>query len=121
LIYSRFSPLCPDSYLFDWNAAFIFGPNVPIHYDDEPTFLMPPEAQHNKTAVHATVSAFDVYSTGLLLREILCGKKSCNMPNRTENEQVWLAHDLAALMLTRDPYDRPDTGWLLRHPFLRKI
>jgi len=110
-------------YLFDWNAAFLYKPNaVYIHYDDEPKFLMPPEAQGNANATHATVSAFDVWSCGRMLSKRLCGHSSCPAAldkSSSSSSMLRQAYDLAALMKTDDPYQRPDTAALLRHPFLQ--
>jgi len=116
-------------HLFDWNAAFLYRPNsVYIHYHEAPTFLFPPEAENNPNATHATVSAFDVWSCGRMLSKLLCGHSSCpsasfDKQQRTAssgNELLLLqqAYDLAAQMKTIDPYQRPDTATLLRHPFL---
>ena len=112
-------------YLFDWNAAFLYKPNaVYIHYDDEPKHLMPPEAQGNPNATHATVSAFDVWSCGRMLSKRLCGHTSCPALDKSSSSSsgssmLRQAYDLAALMKTDDPYQRPDTAALLRHPFLQ--
>lgn len=102
--------------LFDWNAAFLYEKDrVLIHYDDEPKQLMPPEAWDNATAVHATVSAFDVYSVGMLLEKQL--EKCC--ADYADSEEVLLAQALAHLMKTPNPYKRPDTNQLLKHAFLK--
>ena len=107
-------------YLFDWNAAFLYRPNaVYIHYQDEPKFLMPPEAQGNPNAKHVTVSAFDVWSCGRMLSKLLCGHTSCPFDESvSSSEPLKQAHDLASQMKTADPLQRPDTAALLRHPFL---
>ena len=66
--------------MFDWNGAFFFRPNLPIRYPRTPEHLFPPEAWDNKSAVHASVSSFDVYTIGLLLKRLL--KRCCNISHR---------------------------------------
>lgn len=101
--------------LFDWNAGFIYKPNsVKMHYDQEPEHLMPPEAWNNESAVHATVSGFDVWTTGLLLQEIL------EEVDAAEDPSYALLQDIMNVMLTKDPYQRPDANELLQHAFLKE-
>lgn len=103
--------------IFDWNAGFIYKPNsVKMHYHTEPSFLMPPEAWNNDSAVHATVSGFDVWSTGLLLRKLL---ENAVDDDSVDNGSYALANGIMKVMLTEDPYQRPDTNKLLQHPFLQ--
>ncbi len=132
--------------LYDWNGGFLYEKdNVPMHSDQAPAFLMPPEAQTNLTAVHATVSAFDIYSVGRLLKIRLkqCCKEVTNMKNGTsrlpsEGDETNENHiyqqgkghkegtgdsptcsqmyDLANRMQISDPYQRPSATELLLHP-----
>lgn len=111
---------CYHRYLFDWNGAFKFGPNVPIHVEGENENILPPEAWKDGNETHVTVSGTDVYAAGILLSQSLCGVASCRpVPPREKNEQLWQAHDLAARMLTANPHERPATEELLKHPFVQ--
>mmetsp|Transcript_17965 Transcript_17965/g.33290 ORF Transcript_17965/g.33290 Transcript_17965/m.33290 type:complete len:356 (-) Transcript_17965:115-1182(-) len=126
--------------LFDWNGAFLYAKDqVLIHQPHAPTHLFPPEAWKNTSAVHASVSAFDVYSVGRLTKKLLkgcCGilpvksaeDSSTNTSTTTHesgrrtnsssyDKEVALSLDLMELMLTADPYQRPNTTQLLNHPF----
>lgn len=111
------------TYLYDWNGAMFYRPgSVRMHTDDEDGGILPPEAEEGPDAVHATVSAFDIYSSGRTFSWLLCGKYFCHrrfqLPEwRGTREQYLVAYDLRAKMLTEDPYERPTARQLLRHPF----
>ena len=106
-------------YLYDWNGARLFGPNVGIHQEGENTKILPPEAWKNGNETHVTLSGSDVYAAGIVLSECLCHKAVCEMPTRQKNEQLWQAHDLARRMMAADPNERPATDELLNHPFVQ--
>ena len=98
----------------------IYGPNVKIHMPGENKSILPPEAWEDPDAVHATVSGFDVYSSGLVLEKLLCHPK-CTTPTKSQT-LLWQAHKLKEAMLTKDPYKRPDAAYLLEHDeFIRSV
>jgi serine/threonine protein kinase len=106
--------------LFDWNGAFVFEANkVRIHQPHAPIHLFPPEAQNNKSAVHATVSAFDIYTVGLLIKRYCRSSVISSNSNNTHTDAVLmgLAEDLADRAKTPDPYQRPNASQLLQHSF----
>lgn len=134
-------------YLFDWNGAFRYRPNkVWIHYPRAPTYLFPPEAVDNTTAVHTSVYAFDVYSMGRLMKGLLsscCGitfkmlqaaaikaieemdepikTTTSNTPQESEYElSAAIAFELAAYMMVSDPYQRVNTTEALQHAFFQR-
>ncbi|KAL3942242.1 MAG: hypothetical protein SGARI_000333 [Bacillariaceae sp.] len=109
--------------LFDWNGAFVFEPDtVQIHQKYAPKHLFPPEAWYNESAVHATVSAFDIYTVGLLIKDALKkywsgGEKDTDRTLANRGDVLdWLV-DLAKQALKHDPYKRPDANKLLTHKF----
>jgi hypothetical protein len=137
--------------LYDWNAAYLFEKDtIPMIYDQAPMHLMPPEAQTNASAVHATVSAFDIYAIGLLLKQLLKGcckvdnghfmngtstttfsggdgyddlterKEKANKEEKGDRSTCSQMYDLTEQMLTADPYRRPDATQLLQHPLFNK-
>jgi serine/threonine protein kinase len=109
-------------YLFDWNSGFRYDPNqdMLIHHWCPTHYLYPPEAKGNKSAIHTSVYAFDVYTIGLILEYII--EECCNITsktiidNHTTSEEL-MAYDLAEYMMTSDPYKRPDTNQALQHQF----
>jgi len=106
--------------LFDWNGAFIFEANkVRIRQPYVQTNLFPPEAQKNRSAVHATVSAFDIYTVGLLVKTYSTSIATSSNSNRTHTDAVLmgLVEDLADRAMTPDPFQRPNAFQLLQHPF----
>ena len=87
------------AYLFDWNGAFKYAKDkVKIHYPRAPHHLFPPEAWDNVTAVHASVSAFDVYTIGMLLKRYL--KSCCGMTLKKfkKNRSLLDANDLETIL-----------------------
>lgn len=118
--------------LFDWNGGFFFHPNLKIHYPRTPKHLFPPEALHNKQAVHTSVHAFDVYTIGNILKYLLkscCGidyemiQREALVKNATKIRSVVdaaAAYELATLMTHEDPYTRPTTTQALQHLFFQR-
>jgi serine/threonine protein kinase len=108
------------TYMFDWNAAQSFAPNqVKLHQEDENKRILPPETV-NKDSLHVTVSAADVWATGIVLNKLLCKFKVCTMPKRHRgNTKLRKAHALAAWMMTEDPHARPSAAELLKHDFFK--
>lgn len=108
--------------LFDWNGAFFFQPSVvKMHYYGAPNFLMPPEAWNDTNAVHVTVSGFDIWSAGLLLKKLVYreGSSISESFNDSFDEATdSLLKDFMNAMLTKDPHKRPDATELLKHPFI---
>jgi serine/threonine protein kinase len=102
--------------LFDWNAGRIFTPGIPQKIGNR----VAPEAKRNNhdTAVHASVSAFDIYTAGKLLQQRLL-KSCCIKPGFDDVAQndMDLAYNLAEVLMTSDPYLRPDAAMALKHPF----
>lgn len=96
--------------LFDWNAARIYDPNVPQRIGNR----IPTEAQVDEAATHASVSAFDIYTVGLLLKSRILKHWSHHNDDDTGME---VAHRLADHMMTVDPLSRPNATQLLRHAF----
>ena len=128
-------------YLFDWNGAFRYIPNkVWIHYPRTPKHMFPPEAVHNKSAVHTSVYAFDVYTIGKIMKRLLedcCGinfemlqKEALSVLDEIGNKQkgavdkaiaeAAVAYELAAYMMHNDPYVRPTTTQALQHAFFTR-
>ena len=142
---------------FDWNGAFIFeeGKNH-FYFPDQMFSLFPPEARmrvssgtnhdqvetfddhesspellYDVNAVHATVSAADMWAVGLIIDRYL----QRNHDNGTMivdgsdsgrgdddggggQKQLWMRlTELKDWMMTENPYNRPTTDQLLRHPF----
>jgi hypothetical protein len=109
--------------LYDWNGAFVYEPNkVKVHQIYAPFRLFPPEAQNNKSAVHATVSAFDIYTVGRLIKKAVKTTWNEDNPDQDDtlenrDEVLGMLVDLAKQALKEDPYQRPDAMKLLRHRF----
>lgn len=124
------------THFFDWNAAFFYEPNkIPIHHETSAKHLFPPEAQKNKSAVHTSVYAFDVYTAGKLMQRKL--DECCDINKQTvkaelkeadeekdkNSEKVKTilvraeAYEAASFMMLSDPYQRPDAATALRHTF----
>ncbi|KAL3901168.1 MAG: hypothetical protein SGARI_006115 [Bacillariaceae sp.] len=98
----------------------MFEPNkVKIHQHFAPKHLFPPEAQSNQSAVHATVSAFDIYTVGRLVNKTVkdnwSGENDKDDTLENKDEVVDRLRDLAKLASEDDPYQRPDAKKLLRH------
>mmetsp|Transcript_16332 Transcript_16332/g.40945 ORF Transcript_16332/g.40945 Transcript_16332/m.40945 type:complete len:396 (+) Transcript_16332:153-1340(+) len=119
--------------LFDWNGGFFYEPNtVKIHYPRTPKHLFPPEALADKKAIHTSVHAFDIYTIGSILKQLLkscCGidfemiQREALDKNSTRIRSVVdaaVAYELATLMTHEDPYTRPTTTQALRHLFFSR-
>ncbi len=108
--------------LFDWNGGFFYQPEVvKMHYNGAPNHLMPPEAWNDENAVHVTVSGFDIWSAGLMMKKFwdrMDSSSSDSMGDSNDELTETLAQDFLKAMLTKDPTKRPDAGKLLQHPFL---
>lgn len=105
--------------IFDWNGAFRYEKDKNlIHYPNTAKHLYPPEAWDNKTAVHASVYAFDVYTIGKRLKKLLnkTGVRELKSED-TDRDDKLMALNLVEYLMTPDPYQRPDTNLALSHPF----
>lgn len=103
--------------LFDWDDAVLFKPNaIKMHYQYAYNKLMPPEAWGDENATHATVSSFDIWSCGILLKKILERRRVVD--NHVDNATVSRLNHFLNAMLSKDAYKRPNASELLKYPFL---
>ena len=112
------------AFLPDFNGARIFAPQVLLYQYGQYNEMMPPEYWRNENATHVTVSAFDIWTSSLVLAECLCGYSAqrCPMPNNVRpGSMLWNAHDLIFSMQNPDPHQRPTASELLQHPVFHAI
>lgn len=102
--------------LFDWDDGAIYKPNA-VKMRVSST-KMPPEAWSNKSAAHATVSGYDIWNVGLMLKRHLKRREESSINDPVDGVTVSMLNDFLIATLTKDPYKRPDATELLKHPFL---
>ena len=117
----RYDKETGTTYLFDWSDMRIYEPHGKTYLNPFVS-MEPPEARDIDLPVHVTVSAFDVYSAGVMLNKILCGHTECDndaaVLKSDKNNMLWQAHDLANKLMTQDPFERPSAEDMLNHEFL---
>lgn len=104
--------------VIDWNGSTLFRPNaVPIHVEAEVKWLVPPEGWGNASAVHQTVSGFDIYGIGVWVTQWLQRKRR---PVQ-DKAMMELVKHFANWAKTADPFLRPTASQLLQHDFLAHL
>lgn len=100
-------------HLFDWNASRVYDPHVPQRIGNR----VPPEAHDDDTATHASVSAFDLYTEGLLLKTRILKHWGTNR----KDIGMEMTHRMADYMMIADPLSRPNATQLVQQPILKYV
>ena len=92
--------------LFDWDDGAIFKPNAVKLCVSRTPMKNPPEGWYNSSALHATVSGYDIWNVGIVLRKILARRDQSYINDPVDRATVSKLLNFSNATLMTDPYQR---------------